>query len=130
MIKKQIRGFTASSFDLLHPGHILMLEDCKKYCDYLIVGFNVAPINKICIQSVYERYKQLSAIKYIDQIIPYSSEEDLLKILKSESIDIRFLGEDYVEKDFTGKNLNIKIHYNPRKHDFSTTELKERLKEK
>lgn len=122
-------GFTASSFDLLHSGHVLMLKESKDNCDYLIVGFNVNPENKTTVQSVYERYTQLEAVKYVDEIIPYGSENDLLDILKSRKIDIRFIGEDYVNKDFTGKDLGIEIFYNSRKHNYSSSNLIKRIKE-
>jgi glycerol-3-phosphate cytidylyltransferase len=121
-------GFTASSFDLLHAGHILMLEEAKRNCDYLIVGFNVSPQNKDCIQTAYERYTQLTAVKYIDEIVPYSSEDDLVNILKSKNIDVRFLGEDYIGKHYTGEELRIPIVYTKRKHDFSSSGLVERIK--
>ena len=123
-------GFVASSFDLLHPGHILMLKEAKKHCDYLIVGFNTNPENKKNIQSVYERYIQISAVKYVDEIIPYGSENDLYNLLVSneKSVDVRFLGSDYIGKEYTGQNLNIKIIFIERKHNYSTTELKERIK--
>ena len=120
-------GLTASSFDLLHPGHILMLEECKKNCDYLIVGFNVNPVGKDCVQSVFERWVQLKAVKYIDEIVPYESEEDLKNLLLSLDIDVRFLGEDYVGKDYTGKGIVEEVFYNKRKHNFSTSELKRRI---
>ena len=119
-------GFTASSFDLLHAGHILMLKEAKENCDYLIVGFNVNPENKSVIQSVYERYVQLEAVKYIDKIIPYSTEQDLLKLIQTQQIDIRFLGDDYKNKPFTGDKINVEIYFISREHGFSSTELKQR----
>jgi glycerol-3-phosphate cytidylyltransferase len=122
-------GFTASSFDMLHAGHILMLEEAKNNCDYLIVGFNVSPENKNCIQTAFERYTQLKAIKYVDEIIPYSSEEDLINLIKSKDINVRFLGEDYLGKDYTGKELNIPVIYTKRKHSFSSSNLVKRIKE-
>jgi glycerol-3-phosphate cytidylyltransferase len=121
-------GFTASSFDLLHAGHMLMLEECKKNCDYLIVGFNVSPQNKDCIQTAFERYTQLKGVRYVDEIIPYSSEEDLINVIKSKEIDVRFLGEDYIGKHYTGDDLKIPIIYTKRKHDFSSSGLVERIK--
>ncbi len=120
-------GFTASGFDLLHAGHALMLKECKENCDFLIVGFNKAPIGKDFVQTVEERLIQLKAIKYVDRIIPYSTEGELLEILKKEKIDVRFLGDDYRERnDFTGAELMIPIFYNNREHGYSTSELKER----
>jgi len=120
-------GFTASSFDLLHAGHVLMLEECKKHCDYLMVGFNVCPIGKTPVESVLERFIRLLAIKYVDEIIPYGSEQELFQILCSKNIDIRFIGEDYKDKGFTGDELPIEIFYISRAHGFSTTSLKNRI---
>ena len=129
-------GITFSTFDLLHAGHIAMLEECKRNCDYLIVGLQTDPTidrpdtkNKPS-QSLYERWMQLNACKYIDQIIPYSTETDLIDILLSQNIDVRFIGEEYRDKEFTGKfecqKRNIQIFYNSRQHRFSTTELRKR----
>jgi len=126
-------GFTCGSFDLLHAGHIVMLEEAKSKCDKLIVGLQTDPTidrpekNKP-IQSIYERFIQLSAVKYIDQIIPYDTEESLMDLLQSHHIDIRFIGEDYREKKFTGSELPIDIEYTSRKHSFSSSSLRERVK--
>ena len=93
-------GFTCGAFDLLHAGHIVMLEEAKSNCDYLIVGLQTDPSidreekNKP-VQTVYERYVQLNAVKYVDEIIPYDTEQSLLDLLQSQKIDIRFIGEDY-----------------------------------
>ena len=122
-------GFVASSFDLLHAGHIMMLEEAKMNCDYLLVGFNINPENKNPIQTADERYIQLSAVKYVDEIVEYESEGELLNILKSRSIQIRFLGDDYLNKSYTGEELKIPIHFISRDHGYSTTELKKRIKE-
>lgn len=125
-------GFTCGAFDLLHAGHIVMLEESKSKCDKLIVGLQTDPSidrpekNKP-IQSVYERFIQLSAVKYIDQIIPYDTEESLMDLLQSQHIDIRFIGEDYREKKFTGSELPIDIEYTSRKHSFSSSNLRERI---
>jgi len=122
-------GFTCGTFDLLHAGHIVMLEETKQFCDYLIVGLQTDPSierpskNKP-IQSVYERYIQLSAVKFIDKIIPYDTENSLIDLLQSQNINIRFVGEDYKNKTFTGDDLNIKIQYTTRQHSFSTTSLR------
>ena len=127
-------GFTASTFDLLHAGHILMLKEAKDICDYLIVGLQTDPTidrpnkNKP-IQSVYERYIQLSACKYVDEIVVYDTEESLLQILKSQPIDIRIIGEEYKGQNFTGHDLDIPIHFNKRRHSFSSTELRNRIKQ-
>jgi len=124
-------GFTCGAFDLLHAGHIVMLEETKQFCDYLIVGLQTDPSierpskNKP-IQSVYERYIQLSAVKFVDKIIPYDTENSLVDLLQSQNINIRFVGEDYKNKAFTGDDLNIKIQYTNRQHSFSTTSLRHR----
>ncbi len=132
------RGFTASSFDLFHSGHVAMLKEARANCDYMIVGLQTDPTidrpnkNKP-IQSVFERYVQLEGCKYIDEIIPYESEKDLTDIFLTYGIDVRFIGEEYKDKDFTAKQIcvdkNIKIHYNKRQHSFSTTNLRKRIKE-
>ena len=125
-------GITASTFALLHGGHILMLKEAKEQCDYLIVALQTDPTidrpekNKP-VQSVFERFTQLAACKYVDKIIPYETEKDLMNILSSIRIDVRILGEEYRDKSFTGENLPIEIYFNSRKHDFSSTELRERV---
>ena len=131
-----IVGFTCSTFDLFHAGHVTMLKEEKKHCDWLIVGLQVDPSidrpekNKP-IQSIYERYVQIQACKYVDEILVYSTEEDLLNLLKTQPINIRFLGEEYTGKDFTGKQWcldnGIKIHYHSRKHSYSSSELRQRV---
>ena len=124
-------GFTCGAFDLLHAGHIVMLEETKQFCNYLIVGLQTDPSierpskNKP-IQSIYERYIQLSAVKFGDKIIPYDTENSLVDLLQSQNINIRFVGEDYKNKAFTGDDLNIKIQYTNRQHSFSTTSLRQR----
>ena len=129
----KIVGFTCSCFDLLHAGHILMLEDSKKQCDYLIVGLQSDPTidrsdtkNKP-VQSLKERQIQLEAIKYIDEIVIYNTENELYDLLKEINPDIRILGSDYKNKSFTGDDLSIKIYYHNRNHKFSTTNLRERI---
>jgi glycerol-3-phosphate cytidylyltransferase len=125
-------GFTASTFDLLHAGHIVMLHEAKAICDHLIVGLHVNPSternykNKP-IQTLVERYAQLAAVKSVDEIIPYETENDLLDIFKMYPIDVRIIGEEYRDKDFTGKNLDMLIHYNKRKHNFSSSLLRKRV---
>jgi glycerol-3-phosphate cytidylyltransferase len=124
-------GFTASSFDLLHAGHVLMLKECKEYCDKLVVGFNRFPAGKDFVQSPEERLIQLEAIKYVDEIHQYNTEAELLEIMKKVQPDVRFLGDDYKERnDYTGAELNIPIVYNNRDHGYSTSELKERTAKK
>ena len=124
-------GFTCSCFDLFHAGHVAMLAEAKSVCDYLVVGLQTDPSldgrKPAPIQSVYERYLQLSGCKYVDKIIPYDTEEDLLNLLKTQQIDIRIVGEDYRGKDFTGEGLHP-LHYNLRRHHWSTTNLKARVR--
>lgn len=125
-------GFTASTFDLLHAGHIVMLQEAKTICDHLIVGLHVDPSTEreyknTPIQTLVERYAQLAAVEYVDEIIPYETENDLLDILKMYPIEVRIIGEEYRDKDFTGKNLDMQIHYNKRRHDFSSSLLRERV---
>lgn len=137
MSEKVKIGFTCSAFDLLHAGHVLMLEEAKSVCDYLIVGLQTDPSidrpnkNKP-VQSLIERQIQLSGVKYVDLIIVYSTEDELLEILKTMPIDIRIIGSDYVGKDFTGKAYcienNIHIHYNRRDHDYSSSTLINRIR--
>ena len=125
-------GFTCSCFDLLHAGHILMLKDAKQQCDKLIVGLQVNPKidrpekNKP-IQSYEERYIQLEAIKYVDKIIKYTTEKDLYKKLLEINPDIRILGSDYINKSFTGDDLNIPIYYHNRNHNYSSTNLRGKI---
>lgn len=131
-----IKGFTASTFDLLHAGHIIMLREAKDQCDHLIVGLQVDPSvdrpekNKP-VQTIVERYTQLQAVKYVDEIIPYSTEQDLEDILNLLPIDIRILGVEYREKDFTGrdicKNRGIQLYFNKRDHRFSSSDLRRRI---
>ena len=127
-------GFTCGAFDLLHAGHIVMLEESRSQCDYLIVGLQTDPTidrpekNKP-IQSVYERFVQLDAVKYIDNIIPYDTEESLIDLLKSQHIDIRFVGEDYRDRDCTGSDLPIEVQYTSRQHSFSSSGLRKRIEE-
>ena len=131
-------GFTASAFDLLHSGHISMLRDAKDQCEYLICGLQVDPSadrpeKNRPIQTVVERYTQLKAVGYVDEIIPYSTEEDLKDILSMYHIDVRILGDEYREKDFTGKEIckrrDIALYFNKRDHRFSSSELRKRVVE-
>jgi len=124
-------GFTCSSFDLLHAGHVAMLKECKDNCDKLIVGLNVNPCKngRYPVQSVVERYAQLSAISYVDEIIPYNSEAELFDLMQLYHIDIRFIGDDYRDKSFTGDDLNIEVFYNRRDHRFSSSGLKKAVVE-
>jgi len=126
-------GFTCSCFDLFHAGHIMMLKEAKSVCDHLIVGLQTDPTidrptkNKP-IQSVFERYVQLDACKYVDEIVVYATEKDLMDILLSYPIKVRIIGDEYKNTEFTGKDLtSMEIYYNGRKHSFSTTELRQRV---
>jgi glycerol-3-phosphate cytidylyltransferase len=126
-------GFTCGAFDLLHAGHVVMLEEAASRCDWLIVGLHIDPSvdrqNKNSpVQSVYERFIQLDGLKYVDEIIPYSTETCLMDILLTKKIDVRFVGEDYRDKRFTGDELNIPVAYTNRKHSFSSTSLRDRVK--
>lgn len=129
---KKTVGFTCGSFDLTHAGHYLMFKDCKKHCNYFIVGLQTDPSidrpekNKP-VQTLRERKIQLEACKYIDKIIVYKTEKDLTKLLKKLKPDIRFLGEDWKKKYFTGKELGIKVHWNDRSHKYSSSTLRKRV---
>mgnify|MGYP000538752203 CR=1 FL=1 len=134
-----IVGFTCSTFDLLHAGHIQMLREAKEQCDYLICGLQVDPSidrkeKNAPIQTVVERYTQLKAISYVDEIIPYGTEEDLEDILNMYSIDIRILGEEYRDGKFTGRAIcakrDIELYFNKRDHRFSTSGLRNRVIER
>tara|TARA_B110000116_G_scaffold203967_1_gene178997 strand:+ start:142 stop:549 length:408 start_codon:yes stop_codon:yes gene_type:complete len=135
-MKNKIIGFTCSSFDLLHAGHILMLKDAKDQCDYLIVGLQTDPtidrpnIKNSPVQSLEERKIQLEAVKYIDEIITYTSEEELYLLLKKINPDIRILGSDYKNRKFTGDDLKIEIYYHVRQHSYSSTNLRKLIKNK
>jgi glycerol-3-phosphate cytidylyltransferase len=126
-------GFTCSSFDLLHAGHILMLKDAKEQCDYLIVGLQTDPTldrpdtKNTPIQSLRERKIQLEAIRYVDDIYVYDTENSLIDLLKLVKPDIRILGSDYEGKPFTGDDLGIPIYYHERNHDYSTTNLRKMI---
>ena len=129
-------GFTCSTFDLLHAGHILMLAECKSICDYLIVGLQTDPtidrpeIKNKPVQSIVERYVQLSAVKFVDEIIVYDTEKDLEDLLMFLPISMRICGEEYKDRDLTGRDIcdtrGIKTYYNSRTHRFSSSELRQR----
>lgn len=132
-------GFVASSFDLLHAGHVQMLREAREQCDYLIVGLQTDPTidrpNKNSpVQTIVERYTQLKGVRYVDEIIPYATENDLEDILSMYHIDVRILGEEYREKDFTGKDTckkrSIQLYFNKRDHRFSSSDLRERVAER
>lgn len=127
-------GFTCSSFDLLHAGHVQMLRDAKEQCDYLMVGLQMDPSidrpkeKNPPIQTIVERYTQLKAVSYVDEIIPYKTEQDLIDILELYTIHVRILGEEYRNKEFTGKDIcqkkSIELFFNKRDHRFSTSTLR------
>jgi|TARA_B100002019_G_C21274717_1_gene604630 glycerol-3-phosphate cytidylyltransferase len=129
-------GFTCSAFDLLHAGHVTMLEEAKEQCDYLICGLQIDPSidrpeKNTPVQTVSERFIQLRAVKWVDHIVPYTTEIELLGVMQLIRPHVRIIGEEYRGKDFTGKdwcrNNDIDIYYNERKHEFSTSELRKRL---
>lgn len=127
-------GFNCSSFDLLHAGHVTMLKQEKEMCDYLKCALQVDPtidrpgVKNKPIQSIYERYVQLQACKYVDEILVYSTEYDLLQLIMTQTMHVRFLSEEYKDRDFTGKQYcidhGIDIYYHTRKHDFSSSDLR------
>jgi glycerol-3-phosphate cytidylyltransferase len=129
-------GFTCSAWDLLHAGHVQMLREAKEQCDYLIVGLQTDPTidrpeKNQPVQTIVERYTQLKGVKYVDEIIPYATEKDLEDILNMYNIDVRILGEEYKEKEFTGKDIcrkrGIKLYFNKRDHRFSSSDLRKRV---
>lgn len=130
-------GFTASTFDLLHAGHITMLEEASRQCDFLIVGLQNDPTmdrpdtKNAPIQSLVERQIQLSAVKFVSEIIVYNTEQDLCDLLLTLPIDVRILGTEYEHTEFTGKdickNRDIKCYFNKRDHSFSSTSLRNRV---
>ena len=134
-----IIGFVASSFDLLHAGHVQMLREAKEQCDYLIVGLQTDPTvdrpkKNQPVQTVVERYTQLKGVRYVDEIIPYATESDLEDILTMYHIDVRILGEEYRDLDFTGKDIckkrSIQLYFNKRDHRFSSSDLRKRVAER
>ena len=135
-MKNQTVGFTCSTFDLVHAGHVVMLEEAKRQCDYLIVGIQLDPTldretkNKP-VQSIIERQIQVKACRYVDEVVIYSTEKELEDILMTLPIDTRILGEEYMDKEFTGKDIclkrGIRFHYNKRDHYFSSTDLRKRV---
>lgn len=125
-------GITAGAFDLFHAGHVLMLKDASNQCDYLIVALQTDPTidrkekNKP-IQTMYERFIQLDACKYVDEVIPYETEDDLYTLIMNNDIDVRIIGNEYRNEDFTAREVGIDVYYNARNHRWSTTELRERI---
>ena len=125
-------GFTCGAFDLMHAGHMLMFEDAKSVCDKLIVAIQSdpsidRPYKNRPVQSFDERVIMVSGCRYVDEVLLYHTEDDLLKILKQVNPDVRILGSDYLNKTFTGQDLPIEIYYHKREHDWSSSELRERV---
>ena len=132
-------GITFSAFDLLHAGHIKMLEEAKRECDYLIVGLQIDPTldrpeKNSPSQTVVERYIQLKGCKFVDEIVPYATEQDLEDVLRSFKIDVRIIGDEYREKNFTGRayceQKGILLYFNVRDHRFSSSNLRREVAEK
>ena len=131
-------GLTASTFDLLHAGHIEMLREAKSQCDYLICALQIDPSvdrpskNKPA-QTIVERYTQLQAVRFVDEIIPYLHETDLEDILSMRTINVRILGEEYRDKEFTGRDIckkrDVELYFNKRDHRFSSSDLRKRIGE-
>jgi glycerol-3-phosphate cytidylyltransferase len=132
-------GIVTSTFDLLHAGHVMMIREAKEQCDYLIAALQVDPSidrpekNKP-VQTLVERYVQLSAVKYVDEIICYQTEKDLEDILEMFQLDVRILGDEYKNKDFTGRDIckrrGIELYFNKRDHRFSSSDLRKRVSSK
>lgn len=129
-------GITFSAFDLLHAGHIKMLEEAKRQCDYLIVGLQTDPTldrpeKNRPTQTVVERYIQLKGCKFVDEIVPYATEQDLEDVLRSFKIDVRILGDEYKDRNFTGRayceSKGIELYYNRRDHRFSSSALRKEV---
>ncbi|TDL99969.1 MAG: glycerol-3-phosphate cytidylyltransferase [Flavobacteriaceae bacterium] len=132
-------GITFSAFDLLHAGHIKMLEEAKSQCDYLICGLQIDPSldrkdKNSPTQTIVERYIQLKGCKYVDEIVPYITEQDLEDILRSFKIDVRIIGDEYINKPFTGREYcekqGIEFYFNSRNHRFSSSGLRKEVMNK
>jgi cytidyltransferase-like protein len=128
--KKGRIGFTAGNFDLLHPGYIYTFEAAKENCDYFIVFLQRDPsLTRFTkykpVVPLYERYKVLMSIKYIDEVVCYDDEDDLLRLIEFYKPDVRILGDDYIGKRFTGDHLPIDVVYTTRAHGWSTTKIKD-----
>jgi glycerol-3-phosphate cytidylyltransferase len=132
-------GFNCSCFDLFHAGHVTMLKMEKSRCDYLKVALQVDPtadrpgLKNKPTQSIYERYVQVQACKYVDEILLYDTEKELLNLIMTQDIHIRFLSDEYLYRDFTGKQYcmdnGIELFYHKRQHTYSTSELRNRVYE-
>ena len=131
-MRKKI-GFTCSTFDLFHAGHVAMLEEAKQQCDWLIVGIQTDPTidrpskNKP-VQSIIERQLQVRACRFVDEIMVYNTEAELLDLLNTLPIDVRILGDEYIDRDFTGCDLeHMEYYFNSRRHSYSSSELRTRI---
>jgi len=125
-------GFTASAFDLLHAGHIAMLEEAKYHCDHLICGLHVDPSldrdsKNSPAQTLVERYVQLNAVSFVDEVVPYQNESDIIDIMLLRCVDVRIIGEEYKNTEYTGCELPVQVVFNKRLHRFSSSELRSRL---
>jgi glycerol-3-phosphate cytidylyltransferase len=130
-------GITFSTFDMLHAGHVAMLAEAKNHCDYLIAGLQTDPTidrpdtKNRPVQSIVERQIQLAACRYVDEVVVYQTEQDLIDLLLILPIDVRILGVEYEDKDFTGRNecyaRDIQLVYNGRDHSFSSSSLRKRV---
>jgi len=137
MEPKEMRiGFTCGAFDLLHAGHVLMLQEAAEVCDHLIVGLHIDPSlerpqKNAPVQDLIERYIQLDAVRYVDEVIPYRTEEEMHNLLRILRINVRIVGEEYRSVALSGQDvceeLGIQIYYNSRTHNLSSTELRERV---
>lgn len=135
--KGLVIGITFSTFDLLHAGHIAMLADARNHCDYLIAGLQTNPTidrpgtKNIPVQSIVERQIQLAATRYVDEVVVYETEQDLVDLLLILPVDVRILGVEYQDKDFTGKaeclKKGIDLVHNRRDHSFSSSSLRKRV---
>lgn len=132
-------GITFSAFDLLHAGHIKMLEEARRQCDYLICGLQTDPTidrpeKNRPVQSVVERYIQLKGCRFVDEIVPYATEQDLEDVLRSFKIDVRVVGDEYADRDFTGRKYceekGIELYFNSRDHRFSSSDLRKTVAQK
>ena len=137
MANSKTIGITFSTFDLLHAGHVAMLREAKSQCDYIICGIQSDPTidrpkekNKP-VQTLVERYVQLSALTYVNEIIPYQTEQDVEDILEMFDINVKIMGEEYRDQDFTGRDIckrkGIELYFNSRTHRFSSTDLRKRV---
>ena len=130
------KGITFGAFDLFHAGHVVMLQEAKTVCDYLIVCIQSDPSldrgdKNVPVQSIVERQIQVAACKYVDEIVVYDTERDVLEILGSIDWDVRILGDEYRDKDFTGRDETLdRCYFNTRPHSFSSSELRLRVVER